>query len=110
MWPGSLDRNLRLMNSCAIFGPPDISQPKIDEKEAVGVITYMDDNFSTFDFICTDVLLTKYLKFRVKSRKLVRGLNFEEITFVIYKCTEVDATPTTSVTFVSVLNMFLGRH
>ena len=50
------------MNSCAIFGPPDISPPKNDEKEAVGVITYTDDNFSTFDFICRDVLLTTYLK------------------------------------------------
>ena len=100
------------MNSCAIFGPPDISPPKIDEKEAVGVITHMDDNISTFDFICRDVLLllTTYLKFRVKSRKLVRGPNFEEITFVIFKCTEVDATPTTCITLVSVLNMFLKRH
>ena len=70
------------MNSCAIFGPPDISPPKNDEKEAVGVITYTDDNFSTFDFICRDVLLTTYLKIRVKFRKLVRGLNFEETTLL----------------------------
>ena len=47
----------------------------------------MDDNFSTFDFICREVLPTTYLKIRVKSRKLVRGLNFEETTFVMNKCT-----------------------
>ena len=40
--------------------------------------------FSYFDVICRDVLLTTNLKIRVKSRKLVRGLNFITAGLALY--------------------------